>query len=314
MRRNSATVGSGGALGAAGFGTLTADDCLFEANFAGDSGGGIFGLGTGSSTVKIFSTTFTNQTATTGAGAAILNTGEIEVDGVGFVSNLASEIGGGLSIASSGNATLRSTDFDGNIASGSGGGVRAVLVTGALDIENSHFRDNRAGVGGGALLVDEVNVAYMRFSSFEGNDAMPGGGRGGAILVAALAQNPTATTMRSTLSVLDSTLSENTADDGGAIAADEHTRRVSIVRSSISENVARGYSGGAVASAAGRLSISSSDFAQNLCLSGVGGGIYTTSRLPIEVDQTTFSDHIAGIAGGAGMVLLLIYTPLDITT
>ena len=151
------------------------------------------------------------------------------------------DVGGPVTVSMSGLTLTRGV---GNAAPGGGG---AIASNATLALNAMRFVDNRADAGGGALYVYRTpgggaGSASVRASTFSGN-GMTGtaGVGGGAILVAGVAAttSPAAPAQRAALTLVNTTVSGNTANaavatTGGGIAF--ATADVAIVSSTVAFN------------------------------------------------------------------------------
>ena len=149
---------------------------------------------------------------TAAAGGAIQSNGTLSVNNSFFTNNNASTDGGAIL----GKATISNSIFTGNEAvfyggaffDGTGGAPSAVS-----NISNTVFSNNSAGIGGGAIEVrSRININGSAFFSNEADD------EGGAISNASRGTNEGI----GMLSVINSTFSDNYADEGSAIATGVH--------------------------------------------------------------------------------------------
>jgi len=113
-------------------------------------------------------------------------------------------------------------------------------------------------------------------------------GRGGAIWLSG-----------GSLTAADSTFTNNYADGtGGVIGADPAaSSTVTILNSTLSYNTAKG--GGALLLPNGALHISGSSFNGNTALTGYGGSIVAWADTTVTVHGSTFQNNVAGADGGA---------------
>ena len=149
---------------------------------------------------------------TAAAGGAIQSNGTLSVNNSFFTNNNASTDGGAIL----GKATISNSIFISNEAvfyggaffDGTGGAPSAVS-----NISNTVFSNNSAGIGGGAIEVrSRININGSAFFSNEADD------EGGAISNASRGTNEGI----GMLSVINSTFSDNYADEGSAIATGVH--------------------------------------------------------------------------------------------
>ncbi len=280
-----------------------------------DSGGG--GMATYSSTVTVSNSTISGNAAATslsiGAGGGIrARASTLVIADTTMSGNFAADSGGGID-ASSAMITIARSSLEGNMSSnplggGSGGGISVANST--LIVANSTLSGNLAGLGGGGIGAFQASVVISD-STLNHNwiSNLEDYGFGGGINVGS-----------STLTVLNSLLSDNTADIGGGIEASGSTLVLSD--SKLSGNQAWSYSGGGINIYASTLTISTSTLDSNLAetygggisgwstemvisgstLSGnsassYGGGIHTGSA-SLTISNSTLSGNSAAHAGG----------------
>lgn len=173
------------------------------------------------------------------------------------------------------------TIADGNaIPAGAPGGGAVETWGGSVTIDDSVLLNNRAFSGGAVYVQNGGTVAVSR-STFSNNSAYDQGYYGGAVFA-----------KDSTLTVIDSTFSDNAAIEGGAIWSDCDVLDVS--RCTFSNNMS-GSSGGAIATL-GTARVSNSTFYSNVSYDEYGGGI--ANRGVLTVTNCTFF-YNEGIHGGA---------------
>jgi len=168
------------------------------------------------------------------------------------------------------------------LSHGCGGGIKVVNST--LIVSSSTLSENSAGVCGGAIAASLASV-MISDSTVDSNDTFDlwFGGFGGGINVGS-----------STLTVLNSLLSDNTADFGGGIEASGSTLVLSD--STLSGNAAWNYSGGGINIYASTLTVSTSTLDNNLAYT-FGGGIGGWSA-EIVISASTLSGNSASSYGG----------------
>jgi uncharacterized repeat protein (TIGR01451 family) len=158
-----------------------------------------------------------------------------------------------------------------------------VNVTGPIQITNSAFTGNQAFGGGGGAILDLGNqdTLTIQNSTISNNTAQFGGG------IEVKSQGR--------LNVINSTLSGNSAlgDDGGGIV-DGGANNVTLTNDVFSRNSAGG-SGGAY-SGSGPLTVQNSQFLNNH--SGNGGAIFTGAP-SVSITDSQFSGNSAQTSGGA---------------
>jgi hypothetical protein len=216
----------------------------------------------GSGALTLISVTVRGGSETNGGGFSVSSQGSLTLEDSVVHSNLATNRGGGVD--NSGTLTIVGSTFVSNIAGdfeffGAGGAIHN--NSGRVSIENSEFTSNDAFVEGGAIN-DRNGKIDVTASIFMHNRAHAAGGGGGAI-----------STIGTTLSIADSTLSGNIAVKGGAI---QGRGTVTITGSLLEQNQATIQAG-----------------ANNL-----GGAIYNTQTM--KVVNSTIVDNIAGSSTGLG--------------
>jgi hypothetical protein len=167
----------------------------------------------------------------------------------------------------------------GNVLGGMFSGGGGIANGGRLTVSDAVISNNSAGFNGGGI---DVNSDYGTSSSlsvinstFSGNSA----GSGGAIF-----------TEFSRMSVTNSTFSKNTANYGGAIFDESIT---TITNSTFSNNT--GGSGGAILHDLQTTTIAGSTFSNNSARTG--GSIYNGSS-QLTINNSTISDSSAQSGGG----------------
>ena len=182
-------------------------------------------------------------------------------------------------------------------------------MTGDLDITDAgnsltitaDFLDSPAVIDGGGidrvfhvLFSATLNIAGVTI--VDGNAA---GSSGGAINVAG-----------GSLSLTRSTLSGNTAMDGGAIAISAATgfpfflpaASAALAASTISGNTGTAKAGGIENGSTAALTLTNSTLSGNTTL-GVGGGILNEGPASATLTNTTITDNLAGASGGGALTL-----------
>ena len=193
--------------------------------------------------------------------------------------------GGGAIQKYYGDADLTIADvvLTGNFADNDGGAVRLYATDGTVTIRDSVISNNVAGSDGGALCANGDGALVLTLNNVEitGNTAKDDGG--GLYFY------------NGTLTIVDSTISGNTADDddGGGIRLEDGT--LTIVDSTISGNTA-GDDGGGIKFEDGTLTISDTTIAGNTALYD-GGGIWSYNS-SLTISDTTISGNAAGDDGG----------------
>jgi hypothetical protein len=185
-----------------------------------------------------------------------------------------------------------------------GGGIGSVIFSSALprsqrDVTVSQVTlrngggDFGGGIGDGGNIYNCSASMTIRDSVITGGSVRRGHGNdgyGGAIY----------NCPESTMTIINTTISGNTAEEGGGIC---NGGALTISNSTISENIARNLKGGGIRNY-GALAITNSTICGNRA-SGVGGGIHN-GRLfgpsgTVMISNSTISQNIAGQSDGGGI-------------
>ena len=150
--------------------TSTFTSCIFSNNTAMGAGGGLFARrGT------ITDCTFTENSASTGAGIYALQPGPLVVEASIFVRNatIGEDNNGGGGIYANTAGTIRTSLFRENTTGGNGGGLYNLGFQ--FTVTDCSFIENNARLGGGVLMYfgEIKNLTNCRF---RGNTALTGGG------------------------------------------------------------------------------------------------------------------------------------------
>ena len=168
-------------------------------------------------------------------GGAIRSTGTVTISDSAIVGNTSEDDGGGIN--NSGVLTINRTSIADNTAGSSGGGIRnsgtltilSSTIGGIVD-ETSDLRNRSRLEGGGLINVGSGSTTIVN-STFSGNiaevDIFGSGGRGAAI------------SNRATLSLLNSTITNNEADvEGGGVFSAGTTVSTDVRNTIIAGNAA----------------------------------------------------------------------------
>lgn len=206
-------------------GTVHVKDCEFTGNTAGADGGAIH-LRNSGSTLHIEGSVFRQNDAYNGGAVFTRNNTELTITSSTFDSNTATQ--GGALVSFSNDAMITDTDFLDNTALESGGAIRAHQ---SMKIDGCLIQGNTAERQGGVMNAGEL----MKISRSTIHDNHATHGNGGGVFNY---KNPR------TLTILDSTISSNTATGHGAGIYSEPGARVQIGTSTIHGNEAGGNGGG----------------------------------------------------------------------
>jgi hypothetical protein len=223
-------------------------------------------------------------------GGGLLNTGTLRLADVTVSGNTATSFGGGgIYNGNSGVLTMTNSTMSGNVAT-IGGGIFSGGTKTILTLTGVTVTGNAATIyqGGGIYNSDNGGMTTLTDSTVAGNSAAAAGG--GIFSY-----------VGSTLTVIRSDVSWNTAAGGGGIS---NTGDVRIERSTFIGNAALqlgGGAGGALAHAMGTATIVSSTLAGNTT-DGEGGAIDTGLGSLTVVNTTIANNSSTCNSGGCGGV------------
>ncbi len=218
----------------------------------------------------------TGSNPSNGGGIYVDRDLELYIEGGEISENKATVNGGGI-YAEAGSIITCTEDSqinDNNAANGGG----MYLMGASLSVEGSEICGNEASYGGGIQFMNEAVVEVVDNSRINGNTARSNGG----------AAYSYSTSSACKITIKDSELNENQANNGGAL----HTNRpATITDSEVNGNTAT-TNGGAIY-ATGTLTITAGSIEQNRASNG--GAIYTamSSYSNIRPDGVTFSGNTA---------------------
>ncbi len=279
-------------LGASGaivnLGTLNVTECNFINNSAG-TGGAISNLD-GNCTVN--NSNFTGNTAThnTIGGAAILNTGILNINCSTFTGNNATT-SDGAAIYSQKTINVSSSTFTGN----KGGAI--INDHGNLNISGSTFTDNSAMYFGGSVSTD--GNCTISCSTFTNNNAHDGSAISNWInlTVSNCNFNGNNAIEKGTIysegnsTITDCNFSNNIANIGGAIYSNETS---TVNGCNFNNNTANDtIYGGAAIFSAGILNITCCTFTVNNATASDGAAVYNTNGT-LKVTESNFTDNAGG--------------------
>jgi hypothetical protein len=168
----------------------------------------------------------------------------------------------------------------------SGSAILNGYLAGTLTVTGSAFSGNSGSIYGGGGIISEGGSVTVSDSTFSENRA----GRGGGLAVRG-----------GTVTVTNSTFSENIADVGGAVVNEHHYGALTVSNSTFSGNA--GFFGGGGIANEGTLTVVNSTFSENAAPGGRGGGIGNVGLdwggpVLATVINSTFSGNSAGRDGG----------------
>ena len=296
---NAATGPVGGGGGAGGgilspgvTGTVRIDSSSVTSNTANGFGGGVavFDM------LAVTGTQIVSNTAYAGGGIDN-NAGSLSLSGVTLRANTAfTSAGGGGGLRNDGPAVIDGSLFDSNVGGGGGGGG-AIADSARLTVTNSTFTANQAGSGGALFLSSAAAIVSVDHSSFSAGVTTYGG----------------ALSSFGTLIVTNSTLSGNSAFNGGAIynRAGAQMRLIdTVIDSNYTAGGAAGTSYGGGIFNDGRLGLRNVTLSNNNALNGSGGGLFSSGTGVVLLRGTTVNGNnaLAGSGGGIANAGLLTVT------
>ena len=249
-----------------GNGNTTFDSLrIINGRVTGD-GGGINNNGTG--TLTVTNSTVSGNTATNNSGGGIFSNGNLTINNTSVSGNTAANSpgfnGGGGIFISNGTVTLINSTVSNNSTSNRGGGINS--VSGNVTLNNSTVSSNTAGQRAGGVYALGGGTMNVINSTLSGNTSGTTGGgiysNGGPIVFT------------------NSTVSENTANDGGGIYS---FGSITLTNVTVSGNKANNNGGGIFNSSAvptiGTITSINSTITNNTAdadnnNSGNGGGIF----------------------------------------
>jgi hypothetical protein len=281
---------------------VTLTKSIVTDNDASVSGGGIANFGDGANfggnpsfigELTLIDSSVGGNDATNGGGGIYNAAGGITLT-TSTVSGNEAGVGGGIIGGGFGrfsNFSFTNSTVTGNAASGSGGGI-ALFGRAGLTMTSSAVSSNTAGGDGGGIYGEFNTGGSLFVSTVTGNTA---GGAGGGIF-----------SNFSSFFLSNSTVSNNTATDGGGIYNSGAINQpgfvrfgsVMLVNSIVSGNTASNRGGG-VANFDGRLTVTDSTLSGNEA--GVGGGIFNSGGMVTLTGNNIFinndPDDCSGVAG-----------------
>ncbi len=218
---DTASGGDGGAIDQeSGVETITVAGSTFTDD-AASFGGAIWDEG---SLISVSNSIFTRDSATNDGGVYYSEEGSaLHVSGSSFTQDSAGGDGGAIN--NSQETWVSGSTFSGDSAGASGGGEGGALVSNEAVVSSSTFSGDSAGAdGSGQGGAIEAEIANVSSSTFSGDSAgANGSGQGGALVGSG--------------TVIDSTLTGNSAGEGGAIDA---LGGMTLTSDTLDENAAAG--------------------------------------------------------------------------
>lgn len=219
------------------------------------------------------------------AGGSILASGgSVVAEGITFKNNKGTT--GGAIEAEKDQAnnepsvSIKSSTFDNNEGTGGGGAINA--KAGAFIVEGTTFKNNKAPNGDGGALASVTDIT-IKTSVFESNSAPTGSG--GAVSIDG-----------KKLTMSDTTLKSNEAQNGGAVGVKEGEADLQTI--TVESNTATSE-GGAILVDKSDVTIASSNIKEN---NGANGGGIKTKNMNgkrLEANSNTFNGNKGTSGGGA---------------
>jgi len=269
-----ASLNDGGGISNQSSGTLTVVGCTISGNTASSNSGGSSGGGISNFTGTVNLTDCTvssnsvkgNGSGGGGIGGGIVNFGTLNLTNSTISGNIANDGSSGGGISAYGTLNVTDCAISGNIATGTGGNISSfggegggISAYGTLNVTNSTISGNTANNNGGGISSDIFSTVTIANSTISDNIAKVGGG--------------ISNTGGSTVNLTNSTVSGNTASSvfgdngvGGGISNDG-VGTVNLTSSTISGNTASN-DGGGISNGNGAVNIRDTIVAKNTATIG----------------------------------------------
>ena len=272
---------------------MTLENCEVSGNTAKRHAGGIWN-NAGGETTTITSTYIDGNTAQEDSGGGVyLEAGTIQMTG-GSVSGNKSEDGGGLFITGNTTFGAAGTQINKNESTELDGG--GLVCKGMLSLTECEVSENKAVVSGGGIWYNnEGKEATITDTHIDGNVTTDNGG--GIYLKAG-------TIKMIGTSLSESTLSDNTAEDGGGVVVTENAGASGngffAERTTLSHNRSTNEDGGAIMSK-GHAELKNCKVDNNSSVR-YGGGIYSNANVKgidndLLIENTSFTGNKSGEGG-----------------
>lgn len=269
---------------------ITVEDCTFDSNVAGASGGFAEGGGVNSQgSITVSGCTFNDNSASHEGGGLATEFGDVNISSCTFTNN--NSIAGGGVFTFQGRVQIESCSFISNTTTWIGGGM-ADIGSDAI-ITNCLFQSNKSHQGGG--LYQEQTSTVITSCVFNGNISTPGvnrSGDGGAIYIHDYY-----------LTLINCSITGNRAESGGGIYAYSD---FAIINSTISNNVALVDGGGVFHLPRGEISTFTNTILFDNSAGGLGSQAYPFRSTFLnftynDIQGSSTWDPLMGIDGGGNM-------------
>lgn len=271
-----------------------------------------------SSSMSVHDCTFGNNTSEGNGGVAAVINATLTISHSYASDNSASSFGGVISTEKGGTVTIVDSNFTQNNANG--GGVISALEESTVIINRSRFSYNSArNSGGGVMIAVKQCDVTMQNSTFDSNMAHGYGRPGGVayfsgidistVILCDFIENSADNggvfgLFQSSVTISDSDFSLNIAEINAGVLGGISGSNATFNNCSFDRNEAL-YEGGVVSMKEGSLNISSCISNNNVAKYG---GVMSVVDIAIVIDNSTFTDNVASIDGGA----LALYTQCQV--
>jgi CSLREA domain-containing protein len=277
--------GGGGMYLRAGL-VVTITNSTIEGNDGGPDGWG-GGLHMGSSEVRIQESSISGNSAKLGGGLFI-NGADVTLEGTSVEDNEGLDRAGGVFVGGTSFLTTTGGTVSGNTAGVGGGGLHAQDVP-TLDLEGTVFAGNRvtgSAAGGGLAVFGDVELVATDVE-IRDNEAAAAAG------LFYLGNAGSSVELRQSL--VDGNRAVGEDFPGGGIFADGQGTKITIIGSTLSNNTADGSGGGLFAQLFTEVEVTDSFILDNqAAISGAGLWL----RGPSRVERTLVRRNTAGFNGG----------------
>lgn len=229
---------------------------LTVANGSSNAGAAVYNSGT----LNVNHATFTNNNAGTGWGGALYNNGTLNVTDSSFSGNTTTGWAGAIFSTTGSNTTVTRSTFSANHAGNWGG---AIFNSGTMTVNNSTFDANTGSSIGGGGIYNASNATLVVNNSTFSNNTISGSGGGIFNIDTGL------------FTLTNSTIYGNSANNGGGII---NYGTGSVINSTLYNDNA-GNTGGNIYSS-GTLTLTNATLSNGTANHGAGG--YFTGTLTIQ--------------------------------
>ncbi len=244
---------------------------------SGNNAVGVMSVGGGGVILNLSNVKIAYGKTNNSDGAAIVNSGALNISNSTFYSNTASGVGSGGGIANVGALTITNSTLISNTGF-FGGGVNN--NGGTVNITGTTFYTNSASNSGGGIFNSNNGTMTMTNATFSGNSSTNGGG---------LYNDSTGT-----MNIANSGITSNNASSGGGI---RNYGTLTVTTSTLSGNTGSS-NGGGIHNSAGKATISNSTLSRNRQTITNNGGAGIRNDATLIITNTTFYSNTAVNSGG----------------